>query len=123
MHKPSTRSNAFRSRVWALWRWIFQFEGCNSLKAVSAPPELAAGLPAGMFKGCGTAPSALLAAGCYWSRQSHRLCSPVVKEAVFAVVLVCLRQDRESESQQPALPLEIWCFVLEFVLRYEFGSA
>ena len=96
-----------------------QFKGCTSLTAVSAPTEVASRFPADMFAGCGTAAQALLAAATadlalwyYWSRQSHLRCSPAAKDTVLAVMLVGLRLGRESESQLPGLPSDIWCWRL-----------
>ena len=126
-----------------IWLWnrgraiSYQFEGCTSLTAVSAPAEVASRFPADMFEGCGTAPSALLAAATadlalwyYWSRQNHFRCSPAAKHTVLAVMLVGLRLERKSSRrrssrrpQLPALPSEIWCCVLERVRRHDLVPA
>jgi len=106
-----------------------QFHGCTSLAAVSAPAEVASRFPADMFEGCSAAPSALLAAATadlglwyYWSRQSHLRCLLAAKQTVLAVMLVGLRLDRDSDSQLPALPSEIWCCVLERMCRHELAA-
>ena len=103
------------------------FNGCPSLKAVSAPQEVVSRFPPDMFEGCGTAPSALLRAATaelqmwyYWSRERHLKCSPAAKNAVLTVMLVGLRLQMDDHNLLP--PPEIWCYILEFILRHELGK-
>lgn len=105
-----------------------QYAGCSNLRAVSAPAEVAARLPTDVFKDCGTPAPALLSAATpglqlwyCWSLPRHRRCSPVAKQTVRAMMLVCARLRRNSKSRLPALPTEIWFLILGLLFRRDLG--
>ena len=133
-----------------------QFMRCRALATVSVPDTTVAptwpNAKYGMFEDCNKTMAELLAAAkpstqlqFYWKpgHEAYLQCSPVAREAVFAVLLVATRWTHRGQAlgsspaarrssrataarvrlALPDLPDEMWFCILRLIRRHELGRA
>lgn len=101
------------------------FSGCTKLTTVSIPAPVLELFPEDTFQIGPASMTALvefadvgLQRWYYWSPLSHRQGSDVARAVVFTVMLLGLRG---ANPDVPALPPELWCYILGHTRRHELG--